>query len=145
MAIIEKQELIRRFSTALAAESAALFVGAGLSIPAGFVSWRDLLREIARDIGLDVDRETDLVSVAQFHVNARQSRARINEVLLDEFTKDAVLTENHHQIAALSLQTVWTTNYDDLLERAFTEARKKPDVKTSVSNLAQTRRDRDVV
>jgi hypothetical protein len=83
--------------------------------------------------------------VAQFHVNARQSRARINEVLLDEFTKDAVLTENHHQIAALSLQTVWTTNYDDLLERAFTEARKKPDVKTSVSNLAQTRRDRDVV
>lgn len=145
MAVIERRELIQRYSAALAAGNAALFVGAGISIAAGFVNWRDLLRDIARDLGLDVDKEADLISLAQFHVNSRQSRARINETLIDEFTKDAKLTENHSQIAALPIETIWTTNYDDLIEQAFIAARKKPDVKTTVPNLAQTRRDRDVV
>lgn len=130
----------------LSSDSAALFVGAGLSIPSGYASWRDLLREIAIDVGLDIDRETDLISLAQYHVNSRGgSRAGVNEALIDEFTKDAVLTKDHFEIASLPIQTVWTTNYDDLLEQAFRNANKKPDVKTTVANLAQTKRDRDLI
>ena len=38
-------------------DNAAIFAGAGLSAPAGFVNWRDLLRPIAEELRLDVDVE----------------------------------------------------------------------------------------
>ena len=145
MAVIKKAELIRRFGDALSAGDASLFVGAGASQASGYVNWRNLLREIAEDLGLDVDMETDLVALAQFHVNERGGRAKINDLLVNEFTKSAVLTSVHREIAALPIASIWTTNYDDLLERAFGEARKKTDVKTSTANLAQTIRDREVI
>ncbi len=55
---ISKDEFIRRYSNSLLEGNAALFAGAGLSIPAGFADWRKLLKEIAQDLGLDVERST---------------------------------------------------------------------------------------
>ena len=46
--------------------SAALLIGAGLSRPAGFVDWKQLMRQCAEAVGLDVRREYDLVAVAQY-------------------------------------------------------------------------------
>jgi hypothetical protein len=34
----------------------AIFAGAGLSRAAGYVDWRSLLREIATELKLDIDR-----------------------------------------------------------------------------------------
>jgi hypothetical protein len=137
--------MIRRFSGEVRSGNAALFVGAGLSRQSGFVDWRELMREIASDLKLDVDRESDLIALAQYHVNERRGRAGINRLLLEEFTKDAKLTENHKLIATLPIQCIWTTNYDELLEAAFTEAHRRPDVKTTSANLATTLPNRDVV
>ena len=53
--------------------NAAIFGGAGLSRPSGFVDWKGLLRPLASDIGLDVDKETDMLSVAQFYKNQRRT------------------------------------------------------------------------
>ena len=41
--------------------TASIFAGAGLSVPAGFVNWTDLMEEIARDLGLDINNEKDLL------------------------------------------------------------------------------------
>jgi len=76
---------IETYVQALHDQDAAIFAGAGLSIPAGLVNWKELLRDVASDIGLDVDKEDDLVSVAQFHVNERGGRHRINQALIHEF------------------------------------------------------------
>ena len=117
----------------------------GLSIPAGLVNWKDLLKDIARDIGLDVNKEEDLVTVAQFHVNERGGRHRINQALIDEFSKRARSTENHKLLAALPIKTYWTTNYDVLIEDSLRAARKTPDIKITVNNLATTVPRRDAV
>ena len=124
---------------------AALFIGAGLSKSSGFVDWKELLRDVATELRLDIDRESDLIGLAQFHVNERKGRGRINQLLIDEFTKDATITDNHRLIATLPVHTVWTTNYDELLETAFRDAHRRPDVKTTRENLAQTAPNRDVV
>lgn len=116
-----------------------------MSRPQGYVDWRGLLREIARDLDLDIDKESDLLALAQYHATSRGSRARINEVLIDEFNKDASLGENHRVIASLSVRSIWTTNYDTLIEDAFRDARKRLDVKTTTANLAQTLSHRDAV
>lgn len=135
----EFNNFFNHYTNALEEGQAAVFAGAGLSFPAGYADWKSLLRDVATELGLDVDQESDLVAVAQFHVNSQSSdRSRINRLLINEFTKDATLTENHKLIAGLPLRTVWTTNYDELLEQAFREAGKRPDVKTTQENLAQT-------
>ena len=145
MAEISKVEMLKQFTKELQSGDAALFVGAGLSKPSGFVDWKGLLRDIAIELELDVDREDDLIALAQYHVNDRKGRGHINQLLIEEFTKDAKLTENHRLIATLPVHTIWTTNYDELLETAFREGHRKPDVKTTQQNLATTLPNRGVV
>src|SRR5688572_19306181 len=132
----EQQRFIRRYAVALESGDVAIFAGAGLSRAAGFVDWRSLLKDIAAELNLDVDRETDLIAVAQYHVNAKKNRGRINQVLIDELTKSAARTPNHALLGRLPIPTVWTTNYDQLLERAFEDAGKIVDVKITQENLA---------
>ena len=113
---------IETYVQALHDQNAAVFAGAGLSIPAGLVNWKELLRGVAKDIGLDVDRETDLITVAQFHVNERGGRHRINQALIHEFAGRARPTENHKSLASLPIKTYWTTNYDALIEDSLRAA-----------------------
>ena len=136
---------VETYVQALHDRNAAIFAGAGLSIPAGMVNWKDLLKGIASDIGLDIRKEDDLVTLAQFHVNEHRGRHRLNQALIHEFAKRAKITQNHKLIAALPIRTFWTTNYDGLIEEALREAGKTPDVKVTVENLATTVPRRDAV
>ncbi|WP_245698731.1 SIR2 family protein [Salimicrobium album] len=127
-------------------DNAAIFAGAGLSRTQGFVNWKELLRELAEYIGLDVDKESDLAEIAQFYVNSkRQNRHSLNQKLLEEFTKDAVTSENLRILASLPIFNYWTTNYDKLLEKALEEQNRKPDVKTAQQDLAQNVPQRDAI
>lgn len=141
---VSKEVFLRDFGRELAERNATLFIGAGLSRPAGFVDWRDLLREIASDLGLDVDRETDLLSVAQFHENQAGNRGKLNQALLDEFTKGATPTRNHTLLASLPVESIWTTNYDTLIEDSLKSVGRRPDVKHSAKQLAGRVRGADV-
>jgi hypothetical protein len=123
---------------------AAIFAGAGLSQPAGYVNWKELLRDIAAELDLDIDKETDLIGLAQYHVNARMGRAKLNRLLIENFTKDVETTKNHQLIAKLPIDTIWTTNYDNLIEKAFESIGKRADVKISQANLVNSILNRNV-
>lgn len=149
MSVLDNREVARfvdEFSRELDAGNAAIFAGAGLSVPAGFVNWRDLLRDIADELELDVDLETDLVSLAQFHVNENgNNRYRINQAIIEALAADNPPTNNHRLLARLPIATWWTTNYDTLIERALNAAQKVVDAKSDVQQLANTRPRRDAV
>lgn len=115
--------------------TATVFLGAGMSKAAGFVDWKGLLRDLATDLGLKIEDETDLISVAQFHKNKNNNRNRINEKIVEEFTDSDVETENHRILARLPFNTIWTTNYDDLIEDAHIKINKKIDVKRNIDDL----------
>lgn len=141
----DNDSFVEAYVAALRDQTAAVFAGAGLSIPTGMVDWRTLLKGIARDVGLDVTKETDLVTLAQFHVNERRGRHQLNQALIVEFTRRSKLSPNHEVLAALPIQTYWTTNYDALLEEALTKAGRLADVKRTVESLATTLPRRDAV
>jgi hypothetical protein len=138
MAGVDRNVFLKEYSEALLNGSAAMFVGAGASQPAGFVNWKELLKEIAEELKLDVDRETDLVALAQYYWNHRGNRNRLNQILVEEFLKEHSPTITHRKIATLPLHTVWTTNYDGLLEQAFKEAGKRVDIKRRSSDFGIT-------
>ena len=140
-----QSRFIKRYAQSLDSGDVAVFVGAGFSRAAGYVDWRALLRDVATDLRLDIDRETDLIAVAQYHLNEKHSRGRLNQAIVDELAHFAMPTRSHSILARLPLPTVWTTNYDQLLERSFEQAGKIVDLKITQENLAQTKRDRDVV
>ena len=142
---ISKKEFVRRYSISLLEGNAGLFVGAGLSIPAGFADWRRLLKEIVEDLQLDIEREHDLIAVAQYEANRKGNRDSLNEAIIRQFDREARLTQNHRIIARLPIDTVWTTNYDKLLETAFLEANKRPDVKFTIAQLGLRKPHCDVV
>jgi hypothetical protein len=145
--MVSADRFINDFSRELDARNAAIFAGAGLSVAAGFVNWKDLLRRLAQDIELDVDREHDLVTLAQFHVNHHgNNRDDLNDVILNQFSRrEAVVTENHRILARLPITTYWTTNYDTAIEDSLITGGKTPDVKHSPAHLMQTLRGRDAV
>ncbi|AQS42438.1 SIR2 family protein (plasmid) [Bacillus velezensis] len=132
-------DFIRTFVSEIQNSNAGIFAGAGLSQPAGYVDWRELLRDIADELGLDVDKEDDLIAVAQYHVNEHGGRGRLNQVLIENFTKDAQSTRNHEILSQLPIDTYWTTNYDHLIEDSLKAKNKIVDVKMTPQNLAITR------
>jgi hypothetical protein len=138
-------EFVQGYSQALWDHNAAVMAGAGLSIPVGLVNWKQLMRTIAKDVGLDVEKETDLVAIAQYHLNETGGRHKLHQTLVNEFSERAALTPNHRILARLPIDTYWTTNYDQLLEQALRDAGKRPDVKATGDNLATTLPRRDAV
>lgn len=141
----DKAELIKEYVRALLDGYAAVFAGAGLSCAAGHVNWKELIRPLAEEIGLDINKEHDLIGVAQYYRNERGTRHSINQKILNEFTKCVEHNENIKILTRLPIKTFWTTNYDELLEGAFRENNKKVDVKTTQESLADNIYDRDVV
>lgn len=142
---IGKKELIREYTKAIREGNAAVFGGAGLSRPSGFVDWKTLIRPLANDISLDVDKETNLLAVAQYYKNARGHRGNINQAIVDNFTKSVEINENVRVLTRLPIDTYWTTNYDSLIEDGIKEANRKPDVKSESEQLSTVVRDRDAI
>ncbi|MFN8354881.1 MAG: SIR2 family protein [Spirosomataceae bacterium] len=131
------QTFIKEFSKNLQDDNVAIFAGAGMSRPCGYVDWKQLLKDIAEELDLEIDKENDLISLAQYHVNHKGSKQKLNEKILNEFSEDAETSENHKILARLPITTYWTTNYDSLIEKALKEERKKVAVKRNVKDLNQ--------
>lgn len=57
-----------------------------MSASSGCVNWKQLLKEIAEELELDIEKESDLVAVAQYYYNrSGNNRARLNEIIKDAF------------------------------------------------------------
>lgn len=132
----EMQNFIREYASEIESGNAAIFAGAGLSVGAGAVSWKELLREAAFNIGIDVDKEYDLVSVAQYIYNQSNSRNKITKLIKNHINTNGKVTENHEILASLPINTFWTTNYDEYIEESLKSINKVCDSKKNVHDLS---------
>ncbi|MGO4815724.1 hypothetical protein AB4156_40140 [Cupriavidus sp. 2MCAB6] len=73
------EAFIKEFVSDLANKNVAIFAGAGMSKSVGYVDWPSLLSDIAAELGLSVDKEHDLISLAQYHVSHRGNRSGITK------------------------------------------------------------------
>ena len=142
----EIEAFIKAYAHELQSDSAAIFAGAGMSKAAGYVDWRELLADIAQELGLDIKLEHDLIAVAQYHVNHRGGNPDgLAKKILQEFSEQAEPSEVHEVIARLPVGTYWTTNYDTLIEDALSKAFRVADVKHKIEQLTSTKPKRDAV
>lgn len=118
---MEARDLVQEFSKQLATGSGAIFVGSGISSASNVPSWLNLLEMLARTrLGLKLDQEDNLPLVAQYIVNqAKGNRGSLIQHFREELTKHFSLNSYHMALARTNITTLWTTNYDTLLEDAF--------------------------
>lgn len=136
----EQELFVKEFAKNLKLGKASFFIGSGMSRPAGYIGWKDVLRDCATEIGLDVEKEKkDLISLAQYYTNKNQ-RTRINSIIKESFADaNGVPKEAHELIASLPITDIWTTNYDTLIERAL----KQQDILTTIITDDESYRDVD--
>lgn len=141
----DQNTMIDRIVRELEESNFAIFAGAGLSTPAGYVNWKELLRPLAIELKLNIDKETDLVSLAQYYVNENNSHSRLIERLIDETGTNREPTINHKLLAKLPISTYWTTNYDNLIEKSLDGEGKLADKKFTKNHLSQTKKGRSAI
>ena len=131
-----ESEILTRFHQPLVALSNALrrkrlvvVVGAGASIAAGLPSWNELVIQLRSELGLPPVNEPqdprllDPLYVAEMY-EQRFDRPSLMDKIIEMIEKIKTPSETHHAIARLNVQTIFTTNYDDLIERALEKAEK---------------------
>jgi len=140
----EQKRFINEFVIEINNGDAAIFAGAGLSMPNGFVNWKGLLKDLAEEVGLSVDRESDLITVAQYYCNSF-NRAKINDKIINEFSTLKKGNVNHQLLSKLGIDTFWTTNYDQLIEKTLEADGKVVDLKIVKEHFARYVKKKDAV
>lgn len=133
---MRRDTFIDTYARHLREGQAAVFLGAGLSMRAGYPSWRDLLKDIAEELGLDLELEADLPGLVQFHLNrASRTRTRLTRTIEEHFLEEREIPQALRTLARLPLRHVWTTNYDRLTEQAWREAHRRFEIKLEDEDL----------
>lgn len=136
---------IKKYANAITEGYAAILAGAGLSRASGYVNWKELLSEFADSIDLDVEKEGDLVEIAQFYCNSNGGRGAMNDAIYQKFTKYAETNESLQILSSMPIETYWTTNYDQLIETTLRNVGKRVDVKITPDSLAVVKTDRNAI
>lgn len=125
-------KFIDELAQCLEEEALALFAGAGFTIDAGFPSWASLLRQTALDPSCSPLTlfsgylEGDLAEIAQFYANiwgANSLKDNIARAIRKIGIQDGKLLET---VKKLNFKTIWTTNYDEVIEKKLVN--KKSDI-----------------
>jgi len=122
------------------------FVGAGLSMGAGLPSWYSLVLELAARINYPmpprewVNAET-LIDAAQAYINREGLHSLLMLLKQRLDTTGKQITAAHRALTRLPVPLVFTANYDNLLERAYLEARIPAQVTVRDSMIPFMRRD----
>lgn len=107
------------------------FIGAGLSQPGGFPTWKDHLRQQGRTAGLPPDAVEAMLAAGEYEgivhaIEAQRGQPVFRQELRDAFSRNGTIPPADYLIAELFSDTLITTNYDRLLEQAFDVGGGKP-------------------
>lgn len=102
------------------------------------------MKDFADELGLDIEKEHDLISLAQYHYNKFQ-RGKINNKIKNEFTSLKIGGENHKILSRIGIDTFWTTNYDQLIEKTLESQGKTIEVKIRNIDFASNIKKKDAI
>lgn len=136
-------DFYKDYSKAMDLDSAALFAGAGLSISSGGVNWRELLEPLANEIGLNLDYESDLVMVAQYIKN-KGDEGELYRYIQDKL-RGKKPNKYHEKIVALPIKSIWTTNFDDLIEKSFEDIGETTSIPVVQNFIVETNKNDTII
>ena len=97
---------------------ASLFLGSGISRISGFPSWSSLLEPCAKELDIELNEKTDLYTLAQYYVNQNNDaelRRQFGDAMNRYMPENSVL----NLLLEIPYNSIWTTNYDKLIEKGL--------------------------
>ena len=108
------RQLIERFASG----NGTVFVGAGISMRSKLPSWAQLIEPLRDELGALVSPSASHLDVAEQYeaAHGRSAMVRYLKRALGDVRYQS--SHAHDLIVSLPVQRIYTTNFDDLLERA---------------------------
>lgn len=108
------RQLIERFASG----NGTVFVGAGISMRSRLPSWAKLMEPLREELGDKISSSASHLDVAELY-EAEHGRSALVRYLKRELGDVRYqLSRTHDLIVSLPVQRIYTTNFDNLLERA---------------------------
>lgn len=123
------------FADQVVNNEASLFLGTGVSRNSGYPGWKDLLLPCAEELGLSLDAESDLYAIAQFYAN-KHSDAELRRIVSSKVNRMANSNDLLEGLLDVGFNSIWTTNYDKLIERGLESRFMQHNVIFSDKNLS---------
>lgn len=95
-----------------------VFVGAGMSKDAGLPDWYGLVEPIAKELEIPIEG-LPLERVLQYICGESKSKYSMLIYSLIKKIEKAIPQKSHYLISKLGVSRIWTTNFDDLIEKAY--------------------------
>lgn len=132
----EISQFIEEYAEELVSGKAAYFIGAGISVNSNLPNWQSLLKPFTDKIGINDIKDKNLPLMAQYIINEEAgNRGPFLDAISRKFRKKYIPNLYHYAISKTNLTTIWTTNYDNLLEQVF--ANVATDVKFTDESISR--------
>lgn len=116
--VLSKEDFIDLYAQKLRNEEASIFIGAGISMQLGLPSWKKLLTPCAKKLHLDIEDINDYYLLSQYYSNSfgiSELKRFISPELYSECSENKAL----EQVTQMNYKTIWTTNFDSVIENAL--------------------------
>jgi SIR2-like domain len=123
------------------------FVGSGLSLPLGLPTWSRLMDLVARELDYDpavFKVNGNEMQLAEYYVAAKGSIGPLRSVMDRAFNprdEDIRASRAHKALVDMKLPMIYTTNYDEIIERAFELHDRPCHAIANIDDIARAPRD----
>ena len=100
-----------------------LFIGAGVSMESGVPSGWDLAQKLANEIGYQPESTDNLSTIAEYF--DREMPGELTDRLVEWIFDIAKPSPSHTLIPKFPWQAIYTTNFDDLIEQGYLQAKAR--------------------
>ena len=141
---MNRKEFTREIAIKCQNNEAALFLGAGMSSNAGLPSWKKLFEPLAREIGIDLNSTNyQLYDIAQFYAN-NKGISQLHKKVSSEINKIDETSEALDELTNMQCNSIWTTNFDKVIENNYYRKGKLTNIIYSEENLVNVELNKNI-
>ena len=133
--MIKREEFVKKFAEKCKNNSAAIFLGAGMSVDAGLPSWKNHFLPLAEEMDINIENtKYQIYDIAQFYAN-RFGTNELYKKVGKEINRILVSSKALDQLSLMQCNSIWTTNFDQVLENNLSKIGKITNIISKESDL----------